>query len=124
MLIIIAAVNYYKMSASEVYNQFHPNLVEVLPMNDQQFLKSLVSSGLLSVDLLNQVETKETPTEKAKCFLVNKISHDVSRGYFDSFYELLNKMKDNGNDNVQALAIRIKNALKQETVVSDDNNAD
>ena len=111
------------MSASEVYNQFYPNLVEVLPMNDQQFFKSLVSSGLLSGDLLNQVETRETPAEKAKCFLVNKISNDVSRGYFESFYELLNKMRDSGNDNVQASAIRIKNALKQETVVSDDNNA-
>ena len=112
------------MSTNEVFNQFYPNLVEVLPMNDEQFLINLLSCGLLPSDLLNQVETKETPAEKARCFLVNKINHDVSRGDFESFHELLNKMEESRNDNAQALARIIKNVLKEETVVTctDDNN--
>ena len=111
------------MSVIEVYNQFYSNLVEVLPMNDEQFLLNLLSCGLLPGDLLNQVETKETLAERAKCFLNNKINHDVSRGDFESFHELLNKMEESGNDNAQALAKIIKNVLKEETVLTcTDNN--
>ena len=111
------------MSTSEVFSHFHPNLVEVLPLNNDQFLKNLVSCGLLSGSLLNQIKAKETPAEKAKCFLSNKINHDISRGNFESFYELLNEMDKSGNDTVQILAKRIKNILKEETLVTDDNNA-
>ena len=112
------------MSTSEVFKQFHPDLIEVLPMNDELFLINLVSCGLLPGDLLNQIKTKETPAEKAKCYLSNKISYDVSEGDFESFHELLDIMEESGNDNAQALAKIIKNVLKEEPVVTctDDNN--
>ena len=96
------------MSTSEVFSHFHPNLVEVLPLNNDQFLKNLVSCSLLSGNLLNQIKTKETPEEKAQCFLSNKIYYDISRGDFESFYELLNEMDKSGNDAVQILAKKLK----------------
>ena len=101
------------MSTSEVFQQFYVKLVKKLPMDDSLFLAKLFACGLLPGDLKQQINAKNTPVDKATCFLDHQISSDVSVGNSTSFNKLLDVMEDIGNDSLKELAKKIKIALKE-----------
>ena len=108
------------MSTSEVFQQFYVELVTILPMNDSLFLAKLFAHGLLPGDLKQQINAKNTPVDKATCFLDHKISSDVSVGNSTSFNKLLDVMEDSGNDSLKELAEEIKIALKRGPLNTDN----
>ena len=108
------------MSTSEVFQQFYVKLVKKLPMDDSLFTAELFACGLLPGDLKQQINTKNTPVDKATYFLDHKISPDVSVGNSTSFDKLLDVMEDSGNDSLKELAEEIKTALKEEPVNTDN----
>ena len=110
------------MSTSKVFQQFYFKLVRKLPMDDSLFSAQLVTCGLLPGDLKQKIKAKETPADKATCFLDHRISSDVSIGNLTTFNELLNVMEDSDNDSLKVLAEDIKTALK-EGIVNTDNAA-
>ena len=108
------------MSTSEVFRQFYVKLVKKLPMNDSLFTAELFAHGLLPGDLKQQIDAKNTPVDKATCFLYQKISSDVSVGNSTSFNKLLDVMEDSGNDSLKELAEDIKTALKRGPLNTDN----
>ena len=108
------------MSTSEVFQQFYVKLVKKLPMDDSLFTAELFACGLLPGDLKQQINAKNTPVDKATCFLDHKISSDVSVDNSTSFNKLLDVMEDGGNDSLKELAEEIKIALKEEPVNTDN----
>ena len=110
------------MSTSKVFRQFYVKLVRILPMDDSLFSAQLFTCGLLPDDLDDKIKAKETPADKAKCFLDHRIRSDVSIGNSTTFNELLNVMEDSDNDSLKVLAEEIKTALK-EGIVNTDNAA-
>ena len=109
------------MSTSEVFQQFYVKLVKKLPMDDSLFTAELFACGLLPGDLKQQINAKNTPVDKATCFLDHEIKSDVSVGNSTSFNKLLDVMEDSGNDSLKELAEEIKTALKEGPV--NTNNA-
>ena len=116
----ITAVNWYKMSTSEVFKQFYHKLVTTLPMNDVTFTARLVSHDLLPGNLNDQVKSLATASDKAAHFLDCVIKPAVTIGIDRSFDELLNVMEDSEYCNVKELAQQIRSKLKEEPVNTDD----
>ena len=106
------------MSTSEVFRRFYVKLIKMLPMNDSLFLAELFACDLLPGNLEQQIEAKETPVDKATCFLNHRIKTDISIDDSTSFNKLLNIMEDSDYDNLKVLAEEIKTALKPQPAVS------
>ena len=106
------------MSTNEVFKQFFVELVTMLPVDDTLFLAKLFSCGLLPGNLMNKVMGKDTPAEKAMCFLDGKIKRDISIGDFKSFNKLLDIMEESENGSLKDLAKKIGSALQEDPVVS------
>jgi len=93
----------------EVFIQFYPKLVAVLPMSDALFMAKLYSQDLLPGDSKAQIEAKPTTAERASCFLDTVIE----RGFVDdntnpTFYSLLSIMQENDDPLLRSLAETIK----------------
>ena len=114
----ITAVNWYKMSTSEVFKQFFAKLAKSLPMDDPIFVAELFSHDLLPGDHYDQVESQSTRADKAVYFLNHAIKPAMvtDAGSFD---ELLNVMEDSEFCNVKELAQQIRCKLKEEPVGTD-----
>ena len=108
------------MSTSEVFKQFYAKLVKTLPMNDAVFVAELFSSDLLPGNLMDQIKAKETRADKAMCFLDGKIHPDISIDDYRSFDKLLDIMEESDNDTAKNLAEKIRNNIKEESIVNDD----
>ena len=107
-----------KMSPNEVFKQFFVKLVTMLPVDDAIFLATLFSCDLLPGDLMNVITAKNTPAEKALCFLNEKIKRDISSGDFKSFNKLIGIMEASENDSLKDLAKEIRRALQEDAVVN------
>ena len=68
----------YKMSTSEVFQQFFVKLIKILPMDDPLFTAELFTCDLLPGNLKQKIEAKETRVDKATCFLDDKISLTIT----------------------------------------------
>jgi len=57
------------MAAIQVYHEFHPKLIATLPMKDSIFTSKLMEQCLLSADLIDEVNAKQTSQNAAEYFL-------------------------------------------------------
>ena len=85
-----------------IINQFFPDLVELLPMNDALFRARLRTAGLFHGNLKAEIMSKPTAAEKAEHFLENGINNDT-----ECFNKLLTIMNDYNNDCLKKLAEKI-----------------
>ena len=99
------------MSTKEVYIRFYATLVEALQLHDKLFLAKLYSHGLLTDNLMEEVNVKGTRFEKAAHFLDEKIRRDINIGDSKSFVELLDIMEGSDDSAIKHLARKIKNCL-------------
>ena len=99
------------MSTKEVYIRYYAKLVEALRLHDKLFLAKLYSRGLLTDNLMAEVNIKGTQFEKAAHFLDEKIRRDINIGDFKSFVELLDVMEGSDDSATRRLAKEIKNCL-------------
>ena len=105
------------MSTSEVFQQFHVEMITTLPMNDAMFLAQLFAEGLLPGDLKHHIDAQMTSAQKSLIFLKQKIKSDISVGNSTRFNKLLD---DSEYISVKALAEKIKTALKEGPVNTDN----
>ena len=108
------------MSTSEVFQQFYVELIKTLPMNDAVFLAQLVAEGLLTGDLKQHIDAQMTSAQKSLIFLDQKIHPDIFVGISTSFNKLLDIMEDSEYISVKALAEKIKTALNEGPVNTDN----
>ena len=92
-----------------VYEDYYPQLIKSLPMNDAVFLAELFVKQCLSGDTLKAITTKATNVEKASFFL----DHIIKPAFEDDgsnpvFLDLLNLMM---NTESMPLAKEIKSKL-------------
>jgi len=90
----------------EIAEQFYPELVRVLPLNDAVFRLKLFTAGLLPGNLKTDIMSMPTPAEKAEHFLDCGIKNEISK-----FQKLVSVMEGYGEDDVQKLARRIKDTM-------------
>ena len=100
-----------KQALKQVFQDYYPKLVEVLPMNDATFIAELVPHGLLPGDLKHQLEAQNTLKHKATHFLDNAIKPSIIIGDDNSFTKLLSVMADGDFQSVRNLAKQIKDSL-------------
>jgi len=100
------------MSNTAVFKQFYSRLVQTLPMNDAVFIAELFSNNLLPDDLKSQLNSQETPADKATHFLdrVIKPSLTISSTNFNEF---LNVMEDSEYQHIKELAKQIRVSLRK-----------
>ena len=89
-----------------IINQFFPDLVELLPMNDALFRARLRSAGLFHGNLNKEIMSKPTAPEKAEHFLENGINNDT-----ECFNKLLTIMNDYNNNHLKKLAEKIREEI-------------
>ncbi|XP_065906786.1 uncharacterized protein [Dysidea avara] len=107
------------MSASKVLQLFHPQLVEMLPMNDVTFLSKLFSVNLLPGNIKDQVKSMNTRADKAIHLLDHVILPSVATGVGRCFDDLIKAMKDSEYDGVKELAKLIRTRLRKFEVNSE-----
>jgi len=105
-----------EMSTSKVFQQFYPQLVEMLPMKDVTFLSKLFSANLLPDDVKDVVESKPSQASKASYFLDHVIKSSVITGVGRSFDDLIKVMEDSEYNGVKELAKLIRCGLREEVV--------
>ena len=102
-----------EVSIFKVFQQFYPELVITLPMDDAIFMAKLYSHSLLPDDLKDYIESLATSAKKASSFLDRVIRPSVTSGVGRNFDELLDVMKDSENQNVNELAKLIRTSLQE-----------
>ena len=93
---------------AEVFQQFYPDLVNVLPMNDVTFIAILFKRDLLSGNLKDLISAKNTRQEKSTYFLDNSIKINIDR----NLEILFTAMDNSGYKNVKELAKRMRAACE------------
>ena len=83
---------------AEVFRQFYPKLVAMLPMDDPTFTAKLYNRELLPSNLKASVSARNTPQDKSTYFLDNAIKID------QNLEVLFAVMDDSGYEGVKELA--------------------
>ena len=98
-------------SLLEAFKVYYPNLVKLLPMNDECFMSDLYGKSLLPGDLKADVESLSTSTKRASKFLDNVIIPSVKNNDSRNLHILLKLMKENDNNSIKVLADKIRMSL-------------
>lgn len=99
----------------DVYYDYYPKLIRVLPMDDAIFTARLYSSRFLPGDAKEVIQVKSTRAEKTTYFLDNCIAKGFDEDDDDSnplFTELLDLMEKSDDITMKKVAQDIKRALK------------
>ena len=99
----------------EIFQQYYPNLVKLLPMNDDTFIAELYKNHLLPGNLKANMKSLSTSTQKATEFLDNVVKPSVECDDGTSLNALLITMKGCGDITVKRLAEKINNVLNQQS---------
>ena len=102
------------ISLLEIFKQHYPNLVHLLPMDDNIFFANLYGKNLLPGDLKANIKSLSTPAEKAMKFLDAVIEPAINNNERAQFKLLLSIMNDSDNITVKSLAEEIMSALNYE----------
>ena len=90
----------------EVFRQFYPKLVAMLPMDDPTFTAKLYNRELLPINLKASVSSQHTSKDKSAHFLDNAIKID------QNLEVLFVVMDDSGYDGVKELAKQMRAACE------------
>ena len=69
-----------KRSTTELFDQYHPILVYLLPIKDTDFIDELLKYDLLSEDVKFKLESLNMPYERSSYFLNNVIKPGLAVG--------------------------------------------
>ena len=96
----------------EVYTNYYPKLVKVLPMNDAIFMAQLYASQFLPGDAKETIAARATRADKASCFLDRYIvaGFEVDESN-PLFVKLLNVMEESDDIVLQSVAKEIRNKI-------------
>ena len=100
-----------KRSTTELFEQYHPILVYLLPVKDTDFIDKLLEHELLSEDVKSKLESLTVPYEGSSYLLDNVIKPGLAVGNSRCFVSLLTVMKCSKHDHVKNLAIKIEKEL-------------
>ena len=100
-----------KQTLKQVFQDYYPKLVEILPMNDATFIAELVPHGLLPGDLKHQLEAQNTSKDKATHFLDNAIKPSINIDDDSNLTKLLSVMAGGDFQSVRNLSKQIKDSL-------------
>ena len=100
-----------KRSTTELFEQYHPILVYLLPVKDTDFIDKLLEHDLLSEDVKSKLESLTVPYERSSYLLNNVIKPGLVVGNNRCFVNLLSVMKCSKHDLVKDLAIKIEKEL-------------
>ena len=101
-------------SLKDVYDDYYPKLIRVLPMNDSLFIAQLYSNKFLPGDAKESVMVRPTRADKATFFLDNYIV----KGFDDDgmsnqlFIELIRVMEKSDDLVLKSVAKEIRNKIK------------
>ena len=95
------------VSAKDVLQQFYLELIQVLPLESDQFFAMIKNAGLLPLDTGDNVRAERTRSAKVSYLL----GHVIEPGAKDYLPLLLKAMEDSKAPNVVNLALEIRKAL-------------
>ena len=95
-------------SAKDVLQQFYVELIEVLPLDSDQFFAIIKNAGLLPLDTGDNIRAEKTRSAKVSYLL----SHVIEPGAKDYLPLLLKAMEDTKAPSVVNLAQEIRTALE------------
>ena len=95
------------VSAKDVLQQFYLELIQVLPLESDQFFAMIKNAGLLPLDTGDNVRAERTRSAKVSYLL----GHVIEPGAKDYLPLLLKAMEDSKASNVVNLALEIRKAL-------------
>lgn len=100
-------------SMKEVYKEYYPKLVRVLPMNDVLFIAQLCARGLLPGNTKAVIQSRHTSAEKVQCFL----DSCIEPAFFDDesndvFLDLLKIMENSDHVVLNSVAKEIEKNIQ------------
>ena len=105
-------------SMKQVYMDYYPKLMQVLPMNDALFIAQLYAGRFLPGDTKDVIQSRHTRAEKVQCFLDNCIKpaflDDESN---DIFLALLKMMENSDNVVLKSVAKEIESKIHVQGIV-------
>ena len=105
-------------SMKDLYTEYFPKLVRVLPMGDAHFIAQLYTCQLLPGDAKESIAAKATRADKASFFLGNYIETGFDDdGSNPLFVELLKLMQRSGDLVLKKVASDIDSQIKRSTVL-------
>lgn len=101
-------------SLKDVYDEYYPKLIRVLPMNDSLFIAQLYSKHFLPGDAKDSIMARATRADKATYFLDNYIANDFDdEGTSNSlFVELIRLMEKSDDLVLKSVAKEIRSKIK------------
>ena len=96
----------------DVYTNYYPKLIKVLPMNDAIFMAQLYASQFLPGDAKEAVAARVTRADKASFFLDNHIEKGFDNdGSNPLFLDLLKLMAKSDDIVLQSVAKEIRSKI-------------
>ena len=100
-------------SVLDVFQEHYPQLIRLLPMNDECFMAELYAKKLLPGNLKADIESLLTSTKRASKFLDEVIKPLVENNDCTKFHTLLRLMKENDDVTIKQLADTIRSLLNE-----------
>ena len=99
-------------SVLEVFEEHYPQLMKVLPMDDDYFIAELYAKNLLTGSLKADIESLST-IDRASKFLDDVIKPSVENNDCTKFHTLLRLMEKTDHSTIKALANKIRKSLNE-----------
>ena len=109
-------------SVLEVFQEYYPQLMRALPMDDDYFKAELYAKNLLPNNIKADIESLPNSAKRATRFLDDVIKPSVEKNDCTKFHTLLSLLKKNDNITIKALANKTRKSLN-ETIRSILNQA-
>ena len=109
-------------SVLEVFQEYYPQLMKALPMDDDYFIAELYAKKLLPNNIKAHIESLPNSAKRATRFLDDVIKPSVEKNECTKLYTLLWLMKKNGDSTIKAVANKTRKSLN-ETIRSILNQA-
>ena len=100
-------------SVLEVFQEYYPQLMRALPMDDDYFIAELYAKKLLPNNIKADIESLPNSAKRATRFLDDVIKPSVERNDCTKFHTLLWLMRENDDSTIKALAENIRSSLNE-----------
>ena len=100
-------------SVLEVFQEYYPQLMRALPMDDDYFIAELYAKNLLPNNIKADIESLPNSAKRATRFLDDVIKPSVEKNDCTKFHTLLSLLKKNDNATIKALANKIRKSLNE-----------